>query len=63
MNRYAQRHSGRHAQRFVNATKIVEGNPKRDSRTVIFEPLAESVGEPRKTTGRHSRREIEALDV
>jgi hypothetical protein len=39
MIRHAQRHRGRHAQRFVHAAEIVEANPERDSGAVIVQLL------------------------
>jgi hypothetical protein len=60
---HAKRHRWRTAQRFVNTTQIVEGNPKRNGCAMIFQLLAVGVGEARTPAHLHSRREIESLDI
>jgi hypothetical protein len=57
-----RRHGRRHAKRFVDAAKIVEREPARDSGPVVLPLLAKGIREPREAANAHTRAQIAALD-
>src|SRR5215470_14837001 len=56
-SRDASGHSGRHPERLVDATEIVETEPQRDHRPMVFPLLRESVREACEATDSHANRE------
>jgi hypothetical protein len=61
MIRDAKRHSGRTAQRFMDAAEIVEAHPERYRCAMIVKLLAETICEPSAPAHLHPRGQIEAL--
>jgi hypothetical protein len=56
-------HRGRHAQRPVDATEVVERHPNHYGRAVILKLLTEGVRQARESADAHSDAEILALNV
>jgi len=54
-------HRRRHAERFVNAPKVVPAIPKHHSRAVVFPLLAEAIRQPSEPAKAHPKREIRTL--
>ena len=56
-------HSRRHSQCLVDAAEVVVKEVNRNLMRMIFNLLAESVGQPRESSHSHSHEEILPLDI